>query len=1011
MPERSWPEPSWWTPIILLLLALVSTGGAFAQTSATSGEISGRVTDSGGGALPGVTVTATNTQTGLTRSTVSGEDGSYSLGLLPPGTYNVTAELEGLGTAGQENVTVLLGTATNTRFTLDAQLAEQITVTADAPVVDATEADLTMAVTENQIDNLPILGRDFKDLVLLTPGAGNAFGGRVSVNGARGIQTDYNIDGAEANSDFFGEERGGTESPFVFSQAAIREFQVIRSTYSAEYARGVGGTMNAITKSGTNDIEAELFWFYRDQDWAEERSATLNGRQVSDFFEARDSDQYGLAAGGPLLRDKLFLFVAGDFQDIAEPLVANDVRGTSAYQALSPELRAAFEQRVDQLLGGRFNEQFRFTAQQDQEVYLVRLDSNLGESHHAFLRYNSADYTNFPSEGSADILSNNGTELNTVESTVLQVDSVFGTDWSNELTIQHGLEERPIFALENDLPETVIQSIGNFTFGRSEFLPNRTDEDKWQAKNNLTWFVGNNQLKGGVEYLQTEIENLFPREAGGQIFFSTVEDFLANRPNRLDQGFGPTLGLNAFDYDAWGVFLQNTQRIGERLTLDYGIRYDRQSIPEPTGNVYPNHPEFLTNFNDDTNNWAPRLGFAWDVSGDGRSVLRGGVGRFTTPLPSILYAGPTAEIAGLYNRISLNCSTGRCPTYPNILTPEQFANEARTATNVTVVSPDLEAVDALRTSLAYEHLLGESYSVSLEGVYSQFDNAQRLVNINVVPSGLTYGNLVVYNPTSTSRPYNDLQAVRMHVSDAEGEYTSLTLGTRKLATGTSRLSWLAHYTWSEAIDQDSNERSTSTSFSLDPFDPEISEGHADYDIEHRFLASGTYELPWGIRVAGIFTWQSGVPYTAGVDISGFNGLNGLDAQGVETPVFLDRGGNVIDLTQANGFTPQQLSAFLAENGARLQERNSERQPEYRNLDLRLSKAFGFGPVELELIGEVFNVFNEEVELVGTANQQRFTGALSGGVWTFRNNPDFGKTSSFNTLSVPRQYQVAVRLRY
>jgi hypothetical protein len=1005
MPKRSWLIP------MILLLGLALTGGAFAQTSSTSGEISGVVADSSGGVLPGVTVTATNTETGQTRIVVTDESGAYTMGLLPPGTYDISAELEGLGTATRRGVTVLLGTASNVRLSIDPQLAEQITVTAEAPVIDTTQADLTTAVTEAQIDNLPILGRDFKDLVLLTPGAGEAFGGRVSVNGARGMQTDYNIDGAEANSDFFGEERGGTEAPFVFSQAAIREFQVIRSTYNAEYSRGVGGTMNAITKNGTNDIEAELFYFYRDQDWADERSATLNGRQVSEFFEARDSDQYGAAVGGPLVRDRLFFFVTGDFQDIAEPLTARDVRTTSLFQSLPEETRNAFLGRVNQLLGGgNLEDQFRFEAKQDQEVYLVRLDGNLGNSHHAFLRYNSAEYTNFPSEGSADILSNNGTEQNQVESTVLQLDSVFGSSLANEFTIQRGIEERPIVALNNNLPETVIQDI-DFTFGRSEFLPNRTDEDKWQVKDDLTWFFGNHQIKGGVEYLQTEIENLFPREAGGQIFFSNIEDFLANRPNRVDQGYGPTGGLNAFDYDAYGLFVQNSQRVGERLTLDYGIRYDRQSIPEPTGNVYANHPEFLADFNEDTDNWAPRVGFAWDVEGNGRSVLRGGVGRFFNPLPSILYAGPTAEIAGLYNRITLTCSTGRCPTYPNILTPEQFEVEARTATNVTVLSPDLEAVETIRGSLAYERQLGTSYSVSLEGVYSQFDNAQRLVNINVAPSGLTYGNLVVYDPRAATRPYTDLNAVRRHVSDAEGEYTSLTLGTRKLAVGDSRFSWLAHYTWSEAIDQDSNERSTSTSFSLDPFDPEISEGPADYDIEHRFLASGTYELPWGIRVSGIFTWRTGTPYTPGIDVTGANGLNGLDAQGIETPVFVDRNGGTINLTLANGLTPQQFSSFLAERGARLSERNNERQPDYRNLDLRLSKAFDFGPVELELIGEVFNALNEEIEFVTATNQVRYTGSLTNGVWSFRENPDFGETNSFNNLSVPRQYQVAARIRF
>lgn len=1005
MPKRTWPV------LIFLLCVLAVAGPALAQTSATNGEISGQVTDSSGSALPGVTVTVTNTETGLERNAVTDENGNYSIGLLPPGPYNVAAELEGLGTAQRGDVTVLIGTSSNVRLTINPQLAEQITVTGEAPVVDATEADLTLAVTETQIDNLPILGRDFKDLVLLTPGAGEAFGGRVAMNGGRGIQTDYNIDGAEANSEFFGEERGGTEAPFVFSQAAIREFQVIRSTYSAEYARGVGATMNAITKNGTNDLEAELFWYRRDADWADERSATLNGQPVSEFFEARDSDQYGFALGGPVRRDRLFYFLNADLQDISEPLFANDVRTIPQFQALTPAQRTGFTQRVEQLLGSSLDDEFRFESRQDQETWLGRLDANLGDSHHAFLRYNSAEYNNFPSEGSGDILSNNGNEFNTSQSTVLEADSIFGTAWSNQLIVQYAVEERPINALNDELPETIITSLNNFTFGRSEFLPNRTDETKWQLKDSITWFWGDHQVKGGLEYATTEIDNLFPREAGGQFFFNNVDDFIANRPSRLDQGFGPTLGLNSFDYDAWGAFVQDTLRVGNRVTLDFGVRYDVQTMPEPVGNAYPTHPEFLTDFNDDTDNWAPRFGFAWDLQGDGRSVVRGGVGRYFNPLPSILYAGPTAEIAGLYNRITVNCSaTNPCPTYPSILTPEQFARFARTATNVTIVSPDLEATESVRTSLAFEQLLGRSYSVSVEGVYSQIDNAQRLVNINAVPTGLAYGDLVVYSTNLPTRRYPDLQAVRQHVSDAEGEYTALTLATRKLAVGDSRFSWLAHYTWSEAIDQDSNERSTSTSFSLDPFDPELSEGRADYDITHRFLASGTYELPWGVLLSGIFTWRTGIPYTAGIDV-GFNGLNGLDAQGVETPVFLDRNGRVIDLTRANGMTPQQLSQFLATEGAHLQERNSENQPDFRNLDLRLSKRFNFGEFGMEVIGEVFNVLNEENEFVTALNQVQFTGSLSGGVWNFRRNPNFGRANSFNLASPPRQYQLALRFTY
>lgn len=1003
---------SWSILAVLLgcLLVVLSAGTAVAQTSATTGEVSGRVLDNEESPLPGVTVTAINAGTGLTRLTVTDENGNFNLGLLPPGTYRVSAELSGFRTDTREDVTVLLGTATNVRFSIRPELSEEITVTADAPVVDTTEPGLTTSVTREQIENLPILGRDFSDLILLTPGATEAFGERVSLNGARGIQSDFNIDGAEANSDFFGEERGGTEAPFVFSQAAIQEFQVLRSSYNAEYGRGVGATLNAITKSGTNDFEGQAFYFLRDQDWADERGATLNGNQVDEFFEARDSDQYGFAFGGPIVRDRIHFFLNADLQDISEPLNAPDFRNDRDFQALSPEVQSQFLQRAGQFLGNSPTDEFEFDSTEDQETYLAKMDANLATNHHLSLRHNYADFNNFPSEGSGDVLSNNGEERNTVNSTVLQVDSVLGNSMSNQLVVQFGTEERPINALNNSLPETIIENIG-YTFGRSEFLPNRTDEEKWQLKDSVTWFWNNHQLKGGIEYLSTEIDNLFPREAGGQYVFPNVEAFLANRPSRLDQGFGPTLGLNSFDFEAYGVFLQDSLTLNN-VTVDLGVRYDRHSLPEPAGNAYPTHPEFVDDFTEDTDNFAPRLGVAWDVRGDGRSVLRGGVGRFFTPLPSILYAGPTAEIAGLYNRISVNCATATCPQYPNIFTPEQFAQFARTATNVTIVSEDLRDPESWRASLGFEQQLGTSYSVSLEGVFARLDNQQRLVNINAVPTSLTYGDLRVYDLRSPNRLYPDLQAVRAHVSDAEGEYTALTVSTRKLAMGDSRFTWLAHYTWSEAIDQDSNERSTSTSFSLDPFDPEVSEGFADYDVRHRFVASGTYELPWGgVLLSGIFTWRTGTPYTAALDVLGFNGLNGLDAQGVDTPVFLDGNGSIIDLTLANGLTAQGLSDFLAARGARLQERNSERQPDYRNLDLRLSKTFDLGVIGLELIGEVFNVLNEENEFITLRNQTAFTGSLTNGVWTFTRNPDFGESNSFNSASLPRQYQAALKIRF
>lgn len=995
--------------LFFFTFGLMLAGTLLAQTNRTTGDINGRVVDPSGEALPGVTVTAVNTGTGLTRVAASDQQGLYTIALLPPGTYNVMAELAGLGQTRRDNVVVRLGTATNVRLTLSPTVAEEIVVTAEAPVIDVTEAGATSSVSEQQIENLPILGRDFKDLVLLTPGVTEAFGGRVALNGARGIATDYNIDGAEANSEFFGEERGGTEAPFVFSQAAIKEFQVIRSTYSAEYSRGVGATMNAITKSGTNNLDGQLFWFLRDGGWADERSTTVDGQPVGDFFVSKDVDQFGFALGGPIVRDRYHYFLNADFQDVSEPLSIFDFREDSDFRALDAAVQAAFVSKIESILGYPVDNEFDLATKEDQETYLLKFDGNFGTSHHGSVRWNYADFNNFPSEG-LELRSANGDEHNETNSLVIQAESVILSDMFNQFIFQYGLEERPIDSLSTvGVPNTEIDGGGIFVeFGRSEFLPNRTDEEKFQIKDSLTWVRRSHQFKAGFEYIDAQIDNFFPREAGGEYDFDSVQEFLDNDPTLFFQGFGPTNGLNSWDFVQWGVFIQDTWNPRPNLTFDYGIRYDIQEIPKPVSNKFPEHPEFVTNFQDDDDNFAPRLGFAWDVKGDGRSVLRGGVGRFYNFLPNILFAGPLAEVAGIYNRISVSCSSGRCPTYPNILTPEQFAEFVRASPDVTGVNSNLEAMESNRLSLGYEQILGSNYSVGIEGVYATLDKAQRLVNVNAGDTGRRYGDLVVYSTSIDAlQRYPEFRDVKLHSSDAEGDYKSITLQTRRIPTAGSKFSWLAHYTWAEAIDQDSNERSTSTPFHVDPFRPEVSEGPADYDIEHRILISGTYELPWSINLSGILNWRTGAPYTAGIN-TGSTALNGLFGLGVRIPVFRDSSGNVIDMTQATGMTRDELSAFL--QGATMEGRNRRRQPDFMNIDLRLSKRFVLpGQFGIEIIGEVFNILNEENRVVPFSNQTMFNGFFRSGRWNFSRNSSFESETSFSGL--PRQYQVAAKLLF
>jgi len=226
--------------LFMALLCCVISVAAFGQGgNITNGSISGHVTDSSGAGLPGVTVSATNAATGLNRNEVTDSSGAYQFNLLPPGKYRVDAELAGLGKASLPSVTVLLGNDTRADVKITPQINESITVSAVAPIIDTNRTGMAASVTTQQIQNLPLLGRDFRSLAALTPGISTAsFDGSITANGARPLSTDYNIDGASSNNDFFGQQTGGSRPPFTFSQAAIKEFQVIRTQYDAEYGRG-----------------------------------------------------------------------------------------------------------------------------------------------------------------------------------------------------------------------------------------------------------------------------------------------------------------------------------------------------------------------------------------------------------------------------------------------------------------------------------------------------------------------------------------------------------------------------------------------------------------------------------------------------------------------------------------------------------------------------------------------------------------------------------------------------
>jgi hypothetical protein len=1027
---------------VLALFAALAAASAFPQSQATTGQITGRAVDSQGGALPGVTVAATNPATGFSRSVSTNAEGLYTLALLPPGTYEIAADLAGFQTVRRTQVPVTVGSNVNVDIRMGvAGVAEAVTVEGSGAFVETGTVNRTATLNSTAIENLPINGRRFQDFVTLTPTAQvDTSRGQISLAGQRGINTNISVDGADYNQPFFGGIRGGERSNFAFTipQESIQEFQVVASGYSAEFGRSSGGIVNAITKSGTNQFKGSAFFVDRDKG--------LASKNVFNQNAAPTQKQFGGSFGGPLQKDRVFFFAAYEQQKVTDP------------RSVLFDTLVGFNPTADQREAFDYYKSLEtpFDATNDARAFLGRLDFQLNTANRLSIRYShsSNEAQNATSVGNSlfptltTALSNNGTEKDSTNTVVGQYTSVLTPKLLLEVRGQYSKETRPRIA--NVEAPNVTTNVGRF--GTVNFLSTTQYDWRGQGAANLTWISGNHTAKFGAEYNHVFANQTFGFNQHGLFSISgtntaTILDILsvggpiANRFDNTSVTYLRQIGnlLAEYGTDEIAVFAQDSWKIRPNFTVNYGLRWEGAHNPTPPaenvlvsrlqGFTFPNGRQAdPTQIPSQWNQFGPRVGFAWDPANDAKSVVRGYGGVYYARSPALLWAGamnnfratpgdlsvtlPFAVPAGNPNNtvykqlklIGIDLNGTPLGSLPE-LTPQQLTQVASAlgltidpfrGANPIFIDSNFKNPRAYQAGLGYERQVSNGLTVGIDGVIVKTDHLQRNLDLNE-PRPTVRANDPAQRPffglnSGVNRPISTLGQVTARESTARSLYQAMTLSLRlQRRWGQANV----FYVLSHSKSDDDNERDSGGFTYENAYNLTPEYADARLDRRHQFNGNILFFLPYGFDVSSAFAIRSGLP----IDVS-----MGSDAN-------QDRGGP--DRPYSGPGVPFTRNAF--------------RNRAQKDLNVRAQKSFKIGDRQkLVLTAEVFNVFNfDNIQYAGSAvvNYCATPVPLDCGFGAPTNlnflqirdqNPTSARVGQYllnNNPGPPRQVQLGVRFQF
>src|SRR5215831_7373690 len=573
---------------------VVSIGSLCAQSQLGTGAISGLISDATGKSVSGATIQVTSEETGLTRQTVSSGTGDFAIPVLPTGRYTLTVEKTGFSKLEQKNLGVTVGATVTLALKLEVGATNtRVEVTAEAPVLDTSQTSETMLVDRSEIDNLPINGRRYDQFALLAPGVTrDARFGLLSYHGMAGVYNNFTIEGNDDNQALFSEARGRTRIASSISANAIQEFQVAQSNFLPEYGRSLGGGINSVVRSGTNQFHADGFYYFRNASMGA-LDPVAKAQGAAPTFEQRQ--QFGGSIAGPILRDRLFFFVNYDQQLRNFPLLTSDttnVMTTGLPANPTAAQRAAFQAGTDYVLsllpGHAFNN--TLPRHNDQQTPLVKIDWLASSKNTVSITYNYMRWSNPNAIQTPAVLGNigrNGTDDVRIHSLNGRLTTAFTGALVNEARLQWGRDFEYEFANATG-PQVYVNGSGNFSFGTATFLqrPAYPDERRYQFTDNFSILRGAHSVKVGGEISRARdiLDNpaLF---AGSYVYTSalTFGQDLLNPASKSYSNYQQAFGLTGLDFSTtdWSAYVQDQWRIRRNLTANFGLRWDYEQLPNP----------------------------------------------------------------------------------------------------------------------------------------------------------------------------------------------------------------------------------------------------------------------------------------------------------------------------------------------------------------------------------------------------------------------------------------------